>query len=199
MANTEEAKRLYDKGLGHYRAGEYEEAIDALSRAREQYAAAGERQAEAEVLNDMGVVCIQLENWDRAQHYLDEALTIRLALPDRSGQGITLGNLGMMYARQDNDERAADCYRQAITIFQELGDRGNEKAVSRQLSKLKLQHGQVMGALGEYEQDLAGEEAAGGPQKLARRLFRMLGRLTGGGGAETPREEADQDEETTES
>jgi tetratricopeptide (TPR) repeat protein len=173
VANLEEAKRLYDKGLDGYRAGEYEEALEALTRARDLYAEAGDRSEESAVLNDMGVVCIQMEDWDNAQRFLEEALTIRMVLQDRSGQAMTLGNLGMMYARQDNTEKATEAYQQAIAIFQELGDQGNEKAVARQLSKLN------------------------GAPTLAHRLFRLLGRLTGGQDEEESAEETDEGEEAS--
>lgn len=172
MANLEEAKRLYDKGLDGYRAGEYEEALVALTRARELYAEAGDRDNESAVLNDMGVACVQMEDEENAQRFLDEALTIRMAIQDRSGQAMTLGNLGMMYARQDNTEKATEAYQQAIAIFQELDDQGNAKAVARQLNKLS------------------------GAPTLAHRLFRMLGRLTGGHDEEVPAEETDKGEET---
>lgn len=165
MANIEEAKRLYNKGLDGYRAGEYEEALDALARARDLYADAGDRSNESAVLNDMGVVCVQMEDEENAHRFLEEALTIRMALQDRAGQGITLGNLGMMYARQDEIEKATEAYQQAIAIFHELDDNGSEKAVARQLDKLS------------------------GAPPLAHRLFRLLGRLTGGQAEESPIEE----------
>jgi tetratricopeptide (TPR) repeat protein len=174
VANIEEAKRLYDKGLDGYRAGEYEEALEALTRARDLYAEAGDRNNESAVLNDMGVVCVQMEDEDNAKRFLEEALTIRMVLQDRSGQGMTLGNLGMMYARQDETEKATEAYQQAIAIFQELDDKGNEKAVARQLSKLS------------------------GAPTLAHRLFRLLGRLTGGHDEESPAdEETDEGEEAS--
>lgn len=189
MASTE-AKRLYEDGIDAYRAGDYEEALEALSKARGLYAEAGDRKAEGEVLNDMGVVCIQLEEWDDAQQFLDESLAIRVDLEDRSGQGITLGNIGMMYARQEDEEKAAEAYEQAIEIFRELGEKGNEKAVSRQLGKLKIKKGKFLDALGDYQEELEGEEAPSGAQKMARKLFSMLGRLSGGDSAE---EEEDED------
>ena len=174
MANIEEAKRLYDKGLDSYRAGEYEEALEALTRARDLYAEAGDRSTESAVLNDMGVVCVQMEEMENAQRFLEEALTIRMALHDRAGQGMTLGNLGMMYAQQDETQKATEAYQQAIAIFQELDDTGNEKAVARQLSKLT------------------------GAPTLAHRLFRLLGRLTGGKGEESSdEEETDEGEEAS--
>jgi tetratricopeptide (TPR) repeat protein len=146
MANIEEARRLYDKGLDDYRAGEYEEAIDTLLRAREMFAAAGDRKAEGDALNDLGVVYVQLEEWDEAQQTFDEVLTIRSAVLDRSGQGITLGNMAMMYERMDDEEKAIEVYEQALEIFQALGEKGNEKAVDRQLKKLK--RGSLLQTLG---------------------------------------------------
>jgi tetratricopeptide (TPR) repeat protein len=137
MVDIDEAKRLYDSGLDAYRAGEYEEAIESLTRARSLYAEAGDRKGESEALNDLGVVCIQMDEWEDAHQHLNEALTIRRELTDRSGEGITLGNLGMLYARQGDDDKAEEAYEQAIEIFQELGEEGNRKAVDRQLKRLR--------------------------------------------------------------
>jgi tetratricopeptide (TPR) repeat protein len=184
MVEIDEAKRLYDQGLDAYRMGDYEEALEALVRAREFYAESGNRVKEAEALNDAGVVCIQLEEWDQAKRYLDEALTIREALGERSAQGMTLGNLGMLYERMGEKEQAAQVYEQAIEIFRELGERGNEKAVARQLSGLKLKKAKFLDALEAYPVGGEEEEEAPGAQKMIRRLFRLLGRAAGGPGAE---------------
>jgi tetratricopeptide (TPR) repeat protein len=180
MTTMEEAKQLYEDGIDAYRAGEYEEALEKLGQARDLFAGEGDRKSVSDVLNDRGVVYIQIEAWEQAKNALEEALSIRADLEDRSGQGITLGNLGMMYARQGDEEEAAEAYEQAIEIFRELGEKGNEKAVSRQLGKLKIRKGQFLDALGDYHEDLAGEEEPSGTQQVARKLFQFLGRLTGG-------------------
>jgi tetratricopeptide (TPR) repeat protein len=161
-----------------------------LVRAREFYAQAGDRVREAEALNDAGVVCIQLEEWDRAKDYLDEALTIREALGERSAQGMSLGNLGMLYQRMGDKEQAAQAYEQSIEIFRELGEGRNEKAVARQLSSLKLKKGKFLEALGDYPVGGEEEEEATGAQRMVRRLFRLFGRVAGG-----PEEEAEADED----
>ena len=136
---NQKARPLYESGLDAYRAGEYEVALEAFVRARSLFSEAGDRSAEAEVLNDMGVVYVQLEAWDQAQQALDSSLAIRQGLADRSREAMTWGNLGMLYARQGDDARAVEAYEQSIAIFRELGERGNEKAISRQLSKVKIQ------------------------------------------------------------
>jgi tetratricopeptide (TPR) repeat protein len=189
MADAETARRLYEDGIDAYRAGEYEEALEVMARAQQLFAEAGDRSAESEVLNDMGVVHVQLEEWDKAEELLDEALSIRVTLEARSAQGITLGNLGMMYAGQGEEEKAAEAYEQAIAIFHELGEKGNEKAVARQLSKLKIKKGKFLDALGDYQTELEGEEELSGAQKMARRLFGVLGRFAGGAAIEDEEEE----------
>lgn len=180
MTKVEEAKHLYEDGIDAYRAGEYEEALETLGQARDLFAGEGDQKAVGEVLNDIGVIYVQLEEWEEAKNVLDEALSSRIELEDRSGQGITLGNLGMMYARQGDEEKAAEAYEQAIEIFRELGEKGNEKAVARQLNKLKIRKGKFLDALGDYQEDLAAEEEPSGTQQVARKLFQFLGRLTGG-------------------
>jgi tetratricopeptide (TPR) repeat protein len=189
MAGVETARRLYDDGLDAYRAGEYEEALEVMARAQQLFAEAGDRSAESEVLNDMGVIHVQLEEWDKAEELLNEALSIRVTLQERSAEGITLGNLGMMYARQGEEEKAAEAYERAIAIFNELGEKGNEKAVARQLSKLKIKKGKFLDALGDYQTELEGEEDLSGAQKMARRLFGVLGRFAGGPAIEDEEEE----------
>ncbi|NIV35582.1 MAG: hypothetical protein GWN58_40860, partial [Anaerolineae bacterium] len=54
---TEEytASELKEQGIDAYRAGEYEEALEAFERARNLSAEAGDREAEVEALGSMGV------------------------------------------------------------------------------------------------------------------------------------------------
>lgn len=189
MANGEEARRLYDDGLDAFRAGEYEEALEVMARARQLFAEDDDRTGVIEALGSMGAVYIQIEEWGRAQESLDEALALCIEAEDRSNQGKALGNLGLMYARQGEEEKAAEAYEQAIAIFQELGEKGNEKAVADQLKKLKIKKGKFLDALGDYQAELEGKEDLSGAQKMARRLFGMLGRFAGGAAIEEDEEE----------
>jgi tetratricopeptide (TPR) repeat protein len=96
-----------------------------------------------------------------------------------------------MHARQGDEESAAEAYEQAISIFQDLGESGYEKDIARQMSKLKLKKGKFLDAIGSYREGLADEEDASGTQKMARKLFRLFGRLSG----PVPVEIEDEDEE----
>ena len=75
---TEEytASEMQEQGIDAYRAGEYEEALEAFEQARNLSVGAGDREGEVEALGSMGVVCVELENWDEARRFLDQALDI---------------------------------------------------------------------------------------------------------------------------
>ena len=178
---TEEytASEMQEQGKDAYRAGEYEGALEAFEQARNLSAEAGDREAEVEALGSMGVVCVELENWDDARRFLDEALDICEDTGDQLNRGMVLGNLGMMYARQGDKESAAESYEQAIAIFGDLGETGYQKDVARQLSKLSLKKGSFLDAIGSYRESLEEGEKATGAQKMARKLFRLFGRLSG--------------------
>jgi tetratricopeptide (TPR) repeat protein len=180
MEQRDQARDAHEAGLDAYRAGEYEEALEAFALARNLFAQAGDRTGQIEALGSQGAISIELEEWEQAKQYLDQALALSEEQGDQSNQGKILGNLGMMYARQGQEEAAAEAYQEAIAIFQETGERGYEKDVARQLSKLKLKKGKVLEALEDSQLGLEGEAEASGAQKMARKLFRLFGRVAGG-------------------
>ena len=173
------ASEWQEQGTDAYRAGEYEEALEAFEQARSLSAEAGDREAEIEALGNMGVVHVGLENWDEAHRFFDRALDICEEAGDQLNRAKILGNLGMMYAHQGDAESAAGAYEQAIAIFRELGETGFEKDVAGQMSKLKLKKGSFLDAIGSYRESLEEGEGASGTQKMARKLFRLFGRLSG--------------------
>jgi tetratricopeptide (TPR) repeat protein len=177
MSDLQEAQRLYDQGLDEYRAGEYDIALEALQQAQEIYGKAGEQASESETLNDQGVVYIQQEMWEEAKQVLDEALAIRTSLEDRSGQALTLGNMGMMYERQGNRDEAIAAYEQALEIFGELGEKGNVKAISRQLSNVKIKNRRFLSAVDDYEVGLEADESLSAGQKLARQAIQWMTKM----------------------
>jgi tetratricopeptide (TPR) repeat protein len=180
MTGTDEARHYLEEGHDAFRVGEYEEAIEKLAQARSLFVEAGDRTGEAEALGSLGAVLIQLEEWDRAQEAFDEATVICVETGDRSNQAKILGNLGMLYARTGKVEMAVEVYEESVSIFRDLGERGNEQAVSRQLNKLKVKRGKFLEAMGDYHEELEGTTELTGAQKIARALFRLLGRVGGG-------------------
>lgn len=190
MEQEATASDMQEQGIDAYRAGEYEEALEAFEQARNLSAETGYREGEIEALGSMGVVSVELERWDQARQYLDEAVSICDETGDQFNKGKVLGNLGMLYARQDDEERAAEAYEQAIAIFEELGETGYQKDIARQMSKLQLKRKSFFDAVFSYRDTLPDDEEATGTQKMARKLFRLFGRLSG----PVPEEFEDEDE-----
>lgn len=191
MAQETGARKMQEQGVDAYRAGDYEEALEAFERARNLSGEAGDRQGEIEALGSMGVVCVELERWDDARRFLEEALSICEATDDQINKGKVLGNLGMMYARQDDNENAVIAYEQAIAIFGDLGESGYEKDIARQLSKLRLSESRFVDALGGVRDGLAFRWEATGAPTMARKLFRLFGRRSGPGPEFEDEEESD--------
>jgi len=178
MALVSEASELKEQGVDAFRAGEYEEALEAFQQARDLFAMAGDPQSESEALGNMGVVCIELERWDDARRFLAAATDICDETGDQLNKGKALCNLGMMYARQGESDRAAEAYEESIAIFQELGEQGYEKDVARQLKRLNRET-QLSHALGGFREGLAYRWEATGVPMMARKLFRLGGRQAG--------------------
>ncbi len=178
MTLVAEAGELQEQGVDAFRAGEYEEALEAFEQARDLFAMAGDPQGESEALGDMGVVCIKLERWDDARRFLTAALDICDETGDQLYKGKALCNLGMMYARQGDGDRAAEAYEESIAIFQDLGEHGYEKDVARQLKRL-TKESQLSNALGGLREGLAYRWEATGVPMMARKLFRLGGRQAG--------------------
>ena len=121
MPQTDEAKRLYEQAIDAYRAGEYEEALEILAQAREVFVDAGNQTGEVEALGSMGVVYVELEEWDQAQRRLDEALALCVERQDRTNQAKVLGNL---------------IYRPNVVEVE-----GNYDDVNRLCSEIAAEHG----------------------------------------------------------
>jgi len=181
MADLKKAHQLHNEGIGHYRAGDYADALETLEQAQALFAEAGHSKKQGEVLNDRGVVLTQMNEGQKALELLQEALAIRREIGDRSGEGITLGNLGALFEQQGETDKALDAYGQAQAIFAELGEKGNEKSIAHQMSKLKLKKGKVLGAVTSFEHELDAEETPTGAQKVAKGLFRFWDQLFGVG------------------
>jgi tetratricopeptide (TPR) repeat protein len=178
MAQKTAAQEMQELGIDAYRAGEYEEALEAFEKARNLSAQAGDRKGEIETLGSLGVVFVELERWDDARRLLDEASKICDEAGDQVNKGKVLGNMGMMYARQGDEEKAVEAYEQALVIFQELDERGYEKDIARQLKKL-TEESRLSEVVGGLRDGLAYRWEASGVPTMARKLFRLSGRQAG--------------------
>ena len=119
----------------------------ALSSARQ----AGDRQAEAWVLNNLGMVCIQ-QRMDEAINYFDQALAIRRDLGDRRGEAQVANNLADAYIELGRAEDALDPLRRVLSLQIEVGHRYGQGVALNNLGEAYLELGRPEDAIDDLIQ-----------------------------------------------
>jgi DNA-binding SARP family transcriptional activator/tetratricopeptide (TPR) repeat protein len=107
-----------------------------------------DRAAQAQTLNDLGIVHRWQGSYEQAVACQHESLSIWRDLGDRRGQAASLGSLGNVYESQGRYEQALACQEESLALRREVGDRRGQ-AIS--LGNLGL----VYQRLGRYEEALA--------------------------------------------
>jgi len=74
-------------------------------------------------LRALGVIHLDLGNWDLAEKYFKDALAIAEAKDNKSGIATSLEMVGNMEGNRGNWDEAEKLYRQSLEMMTELGDR----------------------------------------------------------------------------
>jgi tetratricopeptide (TPR) repeat protein len=114
---------------------------------------AGDRQAEATALGNLGVAHALLGDARKAIEFHEQALVIDRETDNQRGEGDDLGNLGSAYLSLGDAHKAIEFYERALVIGREIGDRRGE-ANDLWNSALALEK------LGDRAQAIARAEAA---------------------------------------
>jgi tetratricopeptide (TPR) repeat protein len=120
------------------------EAESYLRQALDLAVRSGNRQDEARLRGNLGVMAVEQGRYAEAQRLFEQTLEMHQASGNRRGASIALGNLGNVFLYLGAYARAHSLYAQALDIQRETGDRQNE-ALS--LGNLGL----VYHYLGDYE------------------------------------------------
>ncbi|MET0136590.1 MAG: BTAD domain-containing putative transcriptional regulator, partial [Kibdelosporangium sp.] len=109
-----ELRRYWSDWIATHRIG--------LAAARQ----AGAREAEAWMLNSLGIAYKQTGKADQAQDCYRQALEIRESIGDLHGQAVTLLNIGAAANHTGRHQEAIEIYRAALAIFRQTADRWGE-------------------------------------------------------------------------
>jgi CHAT domain-containing protein len=106
------------------------------------------------VWNTLGIIRMNLRQWDEAIACYQQDLAICRALDDRFGMGLTYGNLGEVYQKRsrDNWPEALAAYQQALSIIREFDDRYEETEALANLAFLYQEMADYEQALDYYGQ-----------------------------------------------
>ncbi|MFC1976472.1 CHAT domain-containing protein, partial [Chloroflexota bacterium] len=107
----------------------------------------GDRAGEGVILNNLGGIYDNLEQYEWALEYYQQSLIIRQEVGDRAGEGTSLNNIGHIYNNLGQYKRALDYYRQSLVIAKEVSNRAGEGTTLNNI-------GLVYDRLEQYEQAL---------------------------------------------
>lgn len=170
-----DAAALHAEALRLYQGGQLNESVEALEKARADFATQGNEAEAASVANDLGVVYYLTGRRDQAFQVLEQSLASYEKLGDVKGQAKAVGNLAQLLNRAGDKAKAEANYARAADLFHQVGEKGMESDTLRALSQMQLGRGRWLEALGAYDRALA---AKGGPGWL-RALLQIPLRLVG--------------------
>jgi tetratricopeptide (TPR) repeat protein len=185
---TDSSRKLHKEGTALFRKRDYETALQKFKEALPD--AADDVKHAAEIYNDIGVTHKELEDYPAAYAALDEAMTRFTALDDRKGQAHTLGNRASVYEAEGLSDDAIEAYKKSATMLEELGENEMAMYVWQAVSRLRMQQGKYIAAIGAYEEGVENMPKSSFKRKILKQILKMPGSMLGGAGKSS---ESDQD------
>jgi CHAT domain-containing protein/Tfp pilus assembly protein PilF len=154
-ASTEGKRLIEQGGAQSFRLAQakYEEA---LPRWRE----VGERFAEAQTLDCLGLLLWLLGSPAKAIEYYNQALTIRREIKDNHGEGESLNNIAAAYSALGKKEQALEYYNRALPLRRAGGAAAEAEALGN-IGWIHYSLGDMQKAKDNYSQSLRLRRAAG--------------------------------------
>lgn len=100
----------------------YKEGLNLYTKCKAQADSLNEVLVLSKVLNNIGLVYLELNDTKLALDYLHQSLKIKLQLQNKRGIANTYNNIGELYLKEGNFEQANDFFSKALNIRTELND-----------------------------------------------------------------------------
>jgi tetratricopeptide (TPR) repeat protein/transcriptional regulator with XRE-family HTH domain len=115
----------------------------------------GDRAAEANALNSLGVMEQRQGRYQQATGHFEQALPRYREAGDQTGEARVLSNLGFTGFLQGRGQQAAGYLRQSLDMFRDIGDRAGEARVLASLGFVDLRQGRYQQATSHLRQSAA--------------------------------------------
>ncbi len=136
-------------GLHAHGRGRLSDAEACYLRALDGAQALNDARAEAHALRDLGNVCLQRGQSERASAYYEDALS-KSPGDDLRLEGVVRGNLAILHQEQGHLELAYTELRRALACLRAVGDRPFEAHLLGYLGAVQHERGQLDGARDAY-------------------------------------------------
>jgi DNA-binding SARP family transcriptional activator/tetratricopeptide (TPR) repeat protein len=124
-----------------------------------------DKRAEADRLNDLGVIELWQGRYQPAAKLLGQALALFEKTGDRFGWATALGHMAVVERRQGSPRQAADHQQQVLEVFRQIGDEWGQASTLNRLGVIEVEQRHYQDAT-EYQQQ-------------AISLYRQIGDQTG--------------------
>jgi tetratricopeptide (TPR) repeat protein len=115
----------------------------------------GDRAAEANALNSLGVMELRQGRYQQAIGHFEQALPRYRQAGSRTGEARVLSNLGFTEFLQGRSQQAADHLAQSLDMFRDVGDRAGEARDLASLGFMDLRQGRYEQAASHLRQSAA--------------------------------------------
>ena len=117
------ARGLNIQGASSYIQGNYQLAIEYLSKSLQFWKAVNKKKGTAHALNNLGASYKQLGNYQEAIKYYTKSLKIREELGDKRVIAASLNNIGIIYKDLGAHEKALEYLNNGLAIRESLNDK----------------------------------------------------------------------------
>ena len=121
----------------------HDQAESMLLASQEIMADLGMQRAEANVVFNLGVLCINRGQFSKAMRHFERALALNLALKNRRGEGFSRLGLGSILVLQGNLTSAHTQLSRSLELFEEIGNKMLAIRARVQLGELYLEQGEL--------------------------------------------------------
>ncbi len=161
------------EGRSYWNQGKVTEAEPALQRARELFAAGGDKAGEAAALNSLGTVIADSQGRAQARPYYDQSYAAAEAIGDRRAMSSALNNLGIMLKDMGLYDDARRAHERALAMRREFDDR-NWIAISlNNIGVVLFEQDRFREAAKHYQESLAIARELGDKRNIIRALHNL--------------------------
>ncbi|MBL7261605.1 ATP-binding protein [Paractinoplanes lichenicola] len=146
-----EARALHNLGYNEGTLGNFEAAIDFLTRGLTIHQEVGDLNSTAKALSNMANIEARGGRLDEARKHGEEALALARRLGNRSFEADALDALGLVHTRLGEPEPAIDCHERALAFKRAAGDRVGEADILNGLGEATRAAGHLESSITHFE------------------------------------------------
>jgi tetratricopeptide (TPR) repeat protein len=146
-------------GLAYWTGSQFDSAIVHLDRARELFAANGDRAGVGRALNNIGVTYYQWGHFEPALEAFKRSLVIRRELDDLRGTSLVLTNKGRTYQELQLFDRAGPILQEALEVAYQADDGEAQGYAEHNIGLLAIATGDYVRARQMLTQSMATYQA----------------------------------------